>query len=116
MVVEAALHDRPIVSVCIDAPRGWGYTRRFYLRKYSLALSRIGDWPTHDRFRRSGAGRVVFDRRQLAEAVAAYLADPAVDGVARREFVAREITYTDGTAGSRTAEALLALLERGGRA
>jgi CDP-glycerol glycerophosphotransferase (TagB/SpsB family) len=112
MVVEAALHDRPIVSVCIGA-RGWGYTAATQC-KYSLAL--IGDWPTHDRFRRSGAGRVVFDRRQLAEAVAAYLADPASDGVARREFVAREITYTDGTAGSRTAEALLALLERGGRA
>jgi hypothetical protein len=115
MVVEAAIHDRPIVSVCIDAPRGWGYTRRFYLRKYSLALSRIGDWPTHDRFRRSGAGRVVFDRRQLAEAVAAYLHDPSEDRDARREFVAREITYTDGTAGSRTADALMALMAPGGR-
>jgi hypothetical protein len=111
MVVEAAIHDRPIVSVCIDAPRGWGYTRRFYLRKYSLALSRIGDWPTHDRFRRSGAGRVVFDRRQLAEAVEAYLRDPALDRAARRAFVEREITFTDGSAGTRTANALLSLMD-----
>ena len=110
MVVEAAIHDRPIVSVCIDAPRGWGYTRRFYLRKYSLALSRIGDWPTHDRFRRSGAGRVVFDRRQLAEAVEAYLRNPATDRAARRSFVEREITFTDGSAGTRTANALLSLM------
>jgi CDP-glycerol glycerophosphotransferase (TagB/SpsB family) len=115
MVVEAAILDRPIVSVCIDAPRGWGYTRRFYLRKYSLPLSRIGDWPTHDRFRRSGAGRVVFDRRQLAEAVDAYLKDPAADRTARRDFIERELTYTDGSAGRRTGEALLALAEGGSR-
>ena len=113
MVVEAAIHDRPIVSVCIDAPRGWGYTRRFYLRKYSLALSRIGDWPTHDRFRRSGAGRVVFDRRGLAEAVATYLRDPSLDREARKAFVEREITFTDGSAGLRTGKALLALAEGG---
>jgi len=113
MVVEAAIHDRPIVSVCIDAPRGWGYTRRFYLRKYSLALSRIGDWPTHDRFRRSGAGRVVLDRRQLADAVAAYLQDPSKDRDSRKAFVDREITFTDGSAGERTGRALLSLMERG---
>jgi CDP-glycerol glycerophosphotransferase (TagB/SpsB family) len=113
MVVEAAIHDRPIVSVCIDAPRGWGYTRRFYLRKYSLRLSRIGDWPTHDRFRRSGAGRVVFDRRQLAESVGEYLRDPAKDRAARRAFIEREITFTDGSAGVRTARALLSLIDGG---
>jgi hypothetical protein len=111
MVVEAAIHDRPIVSVCIDAPRGWGYVRRFYLRKYSLKLSRIGDWPTHDRFRRSGAGRVVFGREQLAEAVGAYLRDPSADREARRAFVEREVTFTDGSAGRRTAHALTALME-----
>jgi len=114
MVVEAAIHDRPIVSVCIDAPRGWGYTRRFYLRKYSLPLSKIGDWPTHDRFRRSGAGRVVMDRNQLAEAVADYLRNPAQDRDARRAFVEREVTYTDGSAGNRTSQILLSLMERRG--
>jgi hypothetical protein len=106
MVVEAAVHDRPVVSVCIDAPRGWGYTRRFYLRKFSLRLSRIGGWPTHDRFRRSGAGRVVYDADGLRRTVNEYLADPAADRSARREFVEREITFTDGSAGRRTGEAL----------
>jgi hypothetical protein len=113
MVVEAAIHDRPIVSVCIDAPRGWGYTRRFYLRKYSLPLSKIGDWPTHDRFRRSGAGRVVTDPRQLAEAVSEYLRSPEHDRAARGAFVEREITYTDGASGRRTGDALLSLLRAG---
>jgi len=113
MVVEAAIHDRPIVSVCIDAPRGWGYTRRFYLRKYSLPLSKIGDWPTHDRFRSSGAGKVVTDKRQLAEVVAAYLKDPAMDRQARKSFVEREVTFTDGSSGARTGRYLYSLIDRG---
>jgi hypothetical protein len=111
MVVEAAVHDRPIVSVCIDAPRGWGYTRRFYLRKYSLPLSKIGDWPTHARFRKSGAGEVVYSRDQLREAIDRYLLDPGKDEAERRSFVEREITYTDGSAGRRTGEYLLSLIE-----
>ena len=108
MVVEAAVHDRPIVSACIDAPRGWN--RR---RKYSLPLSRIGDWPTHDRFRRAGAGRVALNERDLRQAVAGYLANPEADRPARRAFLEREITYTDASAGRRTGEYLLHLLEAG---
>lgn len=110
MVVEAAIHDSPIVSVCIDAPRGWGYVRKLPLRKYSLPLSKIGDWPTHDRFRKAGAGRVVFDKNQLRKAVNDYLKDPALDRHARREFVEREVTYTDGTAGERTGRFLARLV------
>jgi len=111
MVVEAAVHDRPIVSVCIDAPRGWGYVRKFYLRKYSLPLSKIGDWPTHDRFRKSGAGEVVYSKDQLREAIDRYLLDPSRDREQRRSFVERETTYTDGSAGRRTGEYLLSLLK-----
>jgi hypothetical protein len=81
------------------------------LRKYSLPLSRIGDWPTHDRFRRSGAGRVVFSKDELARAVAAYLREPGRDRDARRAFVNREVTFTDGSAGRRTARILLSLLD-----
>jgi hypothetical protein len=106
MVVEAAIHDRPIISVCINAPRGWGYVRRLPLRKYSLPLSKIGDWPTHDRFRRSGAGQVVFDQEQLREALNRYLLDPGADRDARSRFVQREVTFTDGSAGRRTGEYL----------
>ncbi|MDF1499257.1 MAG: hypothetical protein P1P76_02165 [Anaerolineales bacterium] len=111
MVVEAAIHDSPVVSVCIDARRGWGYVRKLPLRKYSLPLSRIGDWPTHDRFRRSGAGRVVYDKEQLRKAVNDYLRDPGLDREARRAFIEREVTYTDGSAGRRTGEFLASLIE-----
>lgn len=105
MVVEAAIHDRPIVSLCLDAPGGWNTER-----KYSLPLSRIGDWPTHQRFRRSGAGRVALREEALREAVNAYLEDPVADGAARRSFVEREVTFTDGSAGKRTGEWVLGLL------
>ena len=54
MVVEAAIHDWPIVSVCIDAENGWDRPR-----KYSLPLTEIGNWPTHQRFRDAEAGQVV---------------------------------------------------------
>jgi hypothetical protein len=105
MVVEAALHDRPIVSACLDSLTGWDWPR-----KYTLPLSRIGDWPTHRRFREAGAGKVALDERQLREAILAGLQAPAAEAEARRSFVEREITYTDGSAGLRTAEHLLALL------
>jgi CDP-glycerol glycerophosphotransferase (TagB/SpsB family) len=111
MVVEAAIHDSPVVSVCIDAPRGWGYVRKLPLRKYSLSLSKIGDWPTHDRFRKSGAGRVVYDKEQLRKAINDYLKDPQLDSEARRAFVEREVTFTDGTAGRRTGEFLASLVK-----
>ena len=63
MVVETAIHDRPIVSVCIDAPDGWNTPGKF-----SLSLSEIGEWPTHQRFRQADAGRVAFNETQLLDA------------------------------------------------
>jgi hypothetical protein len=101
MVVEAAIHDRPIVSVCLDTPGGWNTPR-----KYSLPLSRIGDWPTHLRFREAKAGRVALSEREIRDAVNAYLKDPAADRESRRAFIEREVTFKDGSAGRRTGEYL----------
>ncbi len=106
MVVEAAIHDRPIVSICLDAPKGWNTPR-----KYSLPLSRIGNWPTHFRFREAHAGVVALDERQVRQAVRAGLANPGAQHAARQAFLRQEITYLDGTAGIRTGEYLSALLE-----
>ncbi len=107
MVVETAIHDRPIVSVCIDAPRGWGSPTI-----YSLPLTAIGEWPTHKRFRQSGAGRVATNREELRQHINFYLKSPHADSEARRRFVEEECTFTDGSAGRRTGEYLLSLLER----
>ncbi|NPV86540.1 MAG: hypothetical protein HPY45_11090 [Anaerolineae bacterium] len=105
MVVEAAIHNRPIVSVVIDAPGGWNQPGRF-----SLALSEIGNWPTHQRFRQAGAGRVAADEAQLRQAIDFYLRDPHADADNRSRFVREECTYTDASAGKRTAQFLLSLL------
>jgi hypothetical protein len=108
MVVETAIHDRPIISVCIDAPGGWNTPG-----VYSLPLTVIGEWPTHQRFRRAGAGRVAVNKEELRGHINDYLQNPRADTEARRRFVQEECTYTDGSAGRRTADYLLSLLEEG---
>jgi hypothetical protein len=104
MVVEAAIHDRPIVSVCIDQPDGWNTPR-----KYSLDLSKIGNWPTHQRFRDSGAGKVAYNKEELRLAINYYLQDDLADKEARRQFIKQECTFVDGAAGKRTAEFFLSI-------
>ncbi len=100
MVVEASAHGVPVVSVCIDSPTGWP-------GKYTLPLSKIGGWPTHSRFRNSGAGREVLTEQQLAETLNFYLDNPGIDQEARTSFIKDECTYTDGSAGKRTAEIII---------
>jgi hypothetical protein len=103
MVVEASAHGRPVVSVCIDSQVGWP-------GKYTLPLSKIGGWPTHARFRNSGAGQETLDETHLREALNDYLEDPGADCQAREQFIQQECTYVDGSAGRRTAEFLLSLV------
>ena len=103
MVVEAAVHDCPVVSVCIDSPVGWP-------GKYTLPLSQIGDWPTHSRFRDSGAGLEVINENQLRTALNFYLENPEAGKDARHYFIERECTFTDGSAGDRTAHFVLSKL------
>ncbi len=105
MVVEAAVHDTPIVSAVLDAPGGWNHPKKF-----SLSLKAIGNWPTHKRFREARAGRVAEDTEQLRQALNAYLQDRSLDREERRRFIEQEITYTDGSAGRRTAEFILKML------
>lgn len=105
MVVEAAVHERPIVSLCLDTPGGWNWPRKF-----SLPLSEIGEWPTHSRFRQAKAGKVVYDEAGLKEAVDLYLQNPDTDREERRVFVRQECTFTDGMAGKRTGDFLLRLI------
>ncbi len=107
MVVETAVHDRPIVSVCIDVPGGWNTPGKF-----SLSLREIGEWPTHQRFREASAGKVTFNAEELREAVEFYLKSPLADGEERRKFISEECTYTDGSAGRRTGEFLRDLVRK----
>jgi len=103
MVVEAAVHGVPVVSVCIDSPLGWS-------GKFTLPLSEIGDWPTHSRFRESGAGKVALDEEQLRQSLNFYLENPETDRKKRHQFIQEECTYDDGSAGHHTSANLLSLL------
>lgn len=104
MVVEASFQEVPIVSVCIDAPEG-------YPGKFWVPMSQIGVWPTHSRFRTSGAGRVVLNERELLQALDSYLQNPGADLENQRRFLKQECTFIDGSASRRTAEFLLSLIE-----
>lgn len=100
MVVEASVHERPVVSACIDSTVGWP-------GKFTLPLSKIGDWPTHSRFHDSKAGRVAYTKDELHDVINFYLENPQTEMTEQRNFIVRECTFTDGTAGRRTGEYLL---------
>jgi len=105
MVVEASIHGTPVISLCLDSPEGWP-------GKFTLPLTKIGGWPTHLRFRESGAGREARDEAELRATINRYLDDPTADQQARKDFIARECTFIDGKAGVHTAEFLFSLLNR----
>src|SRR5512146_1174793 len=107
MLVETAVHDTPMVAAVIDTPGGWNRQN-----KYSLSLKKIGNWPTHQRFREARAGRVAADAQQLCEVINLYLKDPSLDRAERRNFIEQEITFTDASSGRRTADHILKLLQR----
>jgi hypothetical protein len=106
MVVEAAIHEKPIVSVCLDTPGGWNTPHKF-----SLPLTQIGNWPTHWRFRQAQAGRVALYQAEIKRAVNFYLSNPLADCEQRQAFIRNECTYVDGSAGYRTGSFLLSLLD-----
>ena len=105
MVVETAVHDTPIVAAVIDVPGGWNKPGKF-----SLSLKKIGNWPTHKRFRDARAGRVASNEKELCQVINLYLKNPSLDAAERRKFIEDEITFTDGTSGKRTADYILKIL------
>ena len=107
MLVETALHDTPMIAATLDVPGGWNVRR-----KYSLPLKDIGNWPTHERFRTARAGRVAATEEDLRGWLNTYLHSPDLDQAERRKFIADEISFTDGSAGRRTAAFFLELLSR----
>lgn len=105
MLVEASIHDRPVISVCIDQPGGWNKPD-----KYSLSLKEIGEWPTHDRFRKAEAGLVAYDQAQLKKALNLTLAGDDDRQAKRQAFIKNEVTFVDGSAGERTSAIILQLV------
>jgi CDP-glycerol glycerophosphotransferase (TagB/SpsB family) len=104
MVVEAALHDKPFVSACIDAPGGWK-------GEFSVPLHEVPTWPTADRVNKQKAGKLALTPGELRAALDSCLTDPARNQAERRAFVESEITYMDGSATRHTADFLWSLAE-----
>lgn len=104
MCVEASFQQRPIVSICIDAQEG-------YPGKFWVPMSQIGVWPTHSRFRTSGAGMVALNPAELEHAINFYLQDPQASLTAQEQFLLQECTYIDGSASQRTVEFFLSLIK-----
>jgi hypothetical protein len=105
MVLEAALHDKPVISACIDTPVGWP-------NNYWIPLSTIPGWPTAARVVKCNASRTAYTTVELADILNNYLKDPALDAAGRRQFVEQELTYTKaGEAVEITASQLAGLLE-----
>jgi len=58
---------------------------------------------------------VTHNQDELRAALNYYLQDPQADLVAQRRFLAQECTFVDGSAGRRTGDFFLSLLEPNGR-
>ncbi len=94
-----------MIAAVLDAPGGWRTPH-----KYSLPLKDIGNWPTHQRFRKAKAGRVAANQDELRDLLNLYLRDRSIDAAERKRFVDEEVTFTDGSAGRRTASYILQVL------
>ena len=105
MVLETALHDRPIVSACIDSPTGWPDA-------FWIPLSTVPTWPTASRVNKLGASRNAFNVDELAQTIDLYLANPKLDSENRRNFVQRELTFLNGESARQTGAYILSLLRQ----
>lgn len=103
MVVEAALHDTPFISACIDIPEGWK-------GRFSVPLHEVPSWPTAARVNKAGAGKLALTSEELRWQLNEYLTHPEMDAEQRRALVESELTYVHGEATGKTAEFLRSLL------
>ncbi|HZW03247.1 MAG TPA: hypothetical protein VFF68_04935 [Anaerolineaceae bacterium] len=104
MVVEATLHDKPIISVCINSPEGWK-------DKFWIPLEQVPGWPTAARVNKAQAGKTVMTAEELKQALNEYLLNPECETAERRRFVEAELTYLNGESTQKTADFLLSLLQ-----
>ncbi len=104
MVVEAAIHDTPFLSACIDAPGGW--KDRFW-----VPLHEVPHWPTATRVNEHKAGKLALTPEELRQGLNEYLAHPETDAAGRRALIESELTFLHGEATGKTAGFLLSLLE-----
>ena len=103
MALEAALHDTPIVSACIDTQTGW----KDY---YWVPLSKVPNWPTAARMVKTRAGRTAYSAEELVVCIDAYLKNHDLEKQERLNFAKQELVFLDGSSTKVTAEFILSLL------
>ena len=103
MVVEAAMHDKPVISVCIDSPTGWP-------DHYWIPLHEVPSWPTASRVEKEQATMTAFTHAELIANLNTYLEHPELHRENRKRFVEQELTYVQGEATTETAKFLLQLI------
>lgn len=99
--IEAAIFDRPLIGIAYDgslAADYWNSAARFF------------DWDHLAVLKPMRGIRLVRSTEELARAINAYLADPALMREGRKKIVAEECHYTDGASAGRVAAALLGAL------
>lgn len=104
MVVEAAVHDTPFISICIESENGWGKD------KFWVPLKEVPGWPTARRVNAMQAGKTVFTREELKTALMEYIADRSVDHAQRMAFAEAEVTYLNGESTQKVTNYLLGLV------
>jgi hypothetical protein len=101
IAIEACIFDTPVVNICFDGPAEEPFeraARRYYrFTHYVNITSR-------------NAVRVATSPAEMVEAVARYLADPALDAEGRARVVADQCHFVDGRSASRVVDGVLAEL------
>jgi hypothetical protein len=99
--IEACIFDTPVVNICFDGPSESPYVksaRRYYsFTHYVNITSR-------------NAVKVAASPAELVDAVAAYLANPALDAPGRKQVVLDQCQFTDGRSAERVVSLVLAEL------
>ena len=98
ITIEACIFDTPVVNISFDGPEDEPYVRsarRYYKFTHYVNITN------------RNAVRVAESPEAMVEAVARYLADPALDAEGRRQVVADQCQFTDGRSASRVIAAVL---------
>jgi hypothetical protein len=104
MVVEAALHNKPVISACINSPTGWP-------ENFWIPLDEVPSWPTAKRVVACKASETAYTIEQLIDAINRYTKNPELHAEGRRKFIEQELTYLGvGEAVQNTADYLVSLL------
>lgn len=102
-IIDACIFDRPVVNIAFDAGHSKPYLR---------SVRRYNDMDHYAQVLRTGAVRSADGPASLVAEVRRYLAEPGHEQAQRRRLVQEICAFTDGRAGARIADAVIAAARR----